>query len=130
MLTGIGSAPLICYGETSLRSSVSSEPVSNCSFPLDSGLSGSYVKVYNGKPTMFTGNHPSFPMAYISYYPEQSRYEKMYQSGTRFFSLSITLGDGFYGAYRNGKVRLDKKGVWDAPGTIDYTLIEIGRAHV
>lgn len=63
-------------------------------------------------------------MAYISYYPEQSRYEKMYQSGTRFFSLSITLGDGFYGAYRNGKVRLDKKGVWDAPGTIDYTLID------
>ncbi len=48
----------------------------------------------------------------------------MYQSGIRFFSLSITLGDGFYGAYRNGKVKLDKKGVWDAPGNIDYLLID------
>ncbi len=84
----------------------------------------SQIKQYNGKPTLFVDGKPYFPMAYLSYYPVQSRYKAMRDAGIRFFSLSITLGDRFYGAYRNGKVKLGKKGIWDAPGVIDFAIFD------
>lgn len=82
------------------------------------------VKQHNGRPLMFVNGTPCFPMAFISYYPKQFRYKEMRGAGIKFFSLSITLGDGFVGSYRKGKVKLDKKGIWDAPGKIDFETFE------
>jgi hypothetical protein len=34
------------------------------------------------------------------------------------------LGDRWYGAYKNGKVALDVKGIWDAPKLIDFAVLD------
>ncbi|MDD4872985.1 MAG: beta-galactosidase [Kiritimatiellae bacterium] len=82
------------------------------------------LRQYNDKPTVFVDEKPYFPLAYLSYFPKQFRYKNMRKSGIKFFSLSITLGDGWFGAYKNDKVRLDKKGIWDAPGKIDFEVFD------
>lgn len=82
------------------------------------------IKQYNGKPTLFVNGESYFPMAFISYYPELSRYQNMVKSGVRFFSLSITLGDRFIASHRKDKVKLGKKGIWDAPDKIDFDLFD------
>ncbi len=99
-------------------------PANRCSGNPENAQMLCEVKQYNGKPTLFVNGKPYFPMAYRSYFPKQFRYRNMRESGIRFFSPSITLGDGWYGAYRNGKVRLDKKGIWDAPGKIDFDTLD------
>jgi glycosyl hydrolase family 42 (putative beta-galactosidase) len=88
------------------------------------GRLNSKIIQYNGKPTLFVDEEPYFPMAFISYYPKQFRYKNMRDSGMRFFSLSITLGDRFVAAYRKGKVRLDKRGIWTGPGQINFDLFD------
>ena len=88
------------------------------------GLSTSEIKQYNGKPTVFVNGKAYFPMAYLSYYPKQFRYEDMARSGIRFFSLSITLGNRFISSEHQDKVRLDKKGIWDSQDTIDFDIID------
>ncbi len=91
----------------------------------ETGKIFSELRHYNGKPTVFVNGKPYFPMAFISYYPKQFRYKRIRESGIRFFSLSITLGDRFVAAYRKGKVRLDKKGIWDSPDQIDINLLDM-----
>jgi beta-galactosidase len=128
-----GGAVLIGTGTASfvLSEKSSAETTGNTTMHFSSVLAdrasdfvATEVKPYNGKPTLFIGGKPCFPMAFISYYPKQFRYKNMWNTGMKFFSLSITLGDGFYGAYRNGKVKLDKKGIWDAPGQIDFNILD------
>lgn len=82
------------------------------------------LKQYHGKPTVFVNAKPCFPLAYLSYFPKQFRYKNMRETGMRFFSLSISLGDRWVGAYKNGKVRLDRKGIWDAPAVIDFATFD------
>ena len=94
------------------------------SLSTESGKIFSELRQYNGKPTVFVNGKPYFPMAFISYYPKQFRYKRTRESGIRFFSLSITLGDRFVAAYRKSKVRLDKKGIWDGPDQIDFNLLD------
>lgn len=84
----------------------------------------SKICLYNGKPTVFINNKAYFPMAYLSYYPEQFRYKNIYESGVRFFSLSLSLGGRFVAAYRKEKVKLDKMGIWQAPGEINFDQLD------
>lgn len=93
---------------------------------IDQGLGEAYCEIrqYNGYPTLFIANEPYFPMAFISYYPKQFRYKNMRDAGIRFFSLEISLGDRFIGSYRQGRVKPDRKGIWDAPGTIDFQVLD------
>lgn len=77
----------------------------------------------NGRPTMFINGKPRFPMAFISYLPEQFRYRNMAEAGIHFFSLSVTLGDRWFNC-NNPKVRLPKKGLWRGPGKIDFAPLE------
>ncbi|HAZ03390.1 MAG: hypothetical protein A2W90_00025 [Bacteroidetes bacterium GWF2_42_66] len=90
----------------------------------NTAVSSAEVMQYNGKPTVFVNEKAYFPMAFISYYPKQFRYRNMEQSGMRFFSLSITLGDRFVASHRKDKVSLGKKGIWDAPNSIDFDLFD------
>ncbi|MCE5345555.1 MAG: beta-galactosidase [Bacteroidales bacterium] len=119
--------PASLYGDTLLQAASGKDDTKSASPDNDNIEKGkvfSEVKQFNGKPTLFVNGKPYFPMAFISYYPKLFRYKNMRESGMRFFSLSITLGDRFVAAYRKGKVRLDKKGIWDGPDKIDYDLFD------
>jgi hypothetical protein len=79
---------------------------------------------HQGSPTFMVAGKPYFPQAYLSYFPTQERYKAIRSADVQFFSLSITLGDRWYGAYKNGKVALDVKGIWDAPKLIDFAVLD------
>lgn len=108
----------------------SSHVLQNAANGKRKGRAVSEVRQYNGKPTVFVNGKACFPMAYLSYYPAQFRYENLYKSNVGFFSLSVSLGDRFVAAYRNGRVKPEKMGIWDGPdhinfGQLDQSILEI-----
>lgn len=123
LMLGAGTTSFMAHRQSGLNEMKALQGVWPIS-EANAGVFQSEVKLYNSKPTLFIGGKPHFPMAFLSYYPKQYRYKRMHEAGMNFFSLSITLGDGFYAGYRQGKVSLGKKGIWDAPGKIDYDLFD------
>ncbi|RIH67087.1 hypothetical protein D1164_01245 [Mariniphaga sediminis] len=115
-------SPLVVDGEHVVSSQQKTTDTE--SQETNKGFPNSEIKQYNGKPTVFVNGKAYFPMAYLSYYPRQFMYKDVGQSGVRFFSLSITLGGRFVSSGRQGKVRLARKGIWDAPGSIDFALLD------
>ncbi len=81
------------------------------------------IRPYHDKPVMFVNDVPRFPMAFISYYPEASRYQQMGQHGVHVYSLSLTLTDKWFNR-RKQRVSHSIPGIWKASGAIDFAVVE------
>lgn len=82
------------------------------------------IRRYNGRPTVHINGNPIFPSAYLSDFPQQFRYRNMYDLGIRIFGCQVSLGDRWVGLYKNQKVRLDRYNIWQAPGKIDFDIMD------
>ena len=80
------------------------------------------VKNHQGKPTMFVNGVPRFPMAYMSYYPEQYRYKQMAVHGVHFYSVALTLTDKWLGGDK--PVKWNTPGLWRGPDDVDVSVVE------
>jgi hypothetical protein len=123
----VGIYPATIAGDGLFDSSSTSDNSTSNDSDTQSPITGkvfSEIKQYNGKPALFVNDKPYFPLAFVSYYPKQFRYKNLADAGIKFFSLSISLGDRFIAAYKNGKIKPANKGVWYSPDKIDFDLLD------
>jgi beta-galactosidase len=80
------------------------------------------IRPYTGRPTVFVDGVPRFPMAFMSYYPQQYRYREMSQHGIHVYSLSLTLTEKWLGGAQ--RVKWNRPALWTGPDTIDFATVD------
>lgn len=81
------------------------------------------IRQYKDKPTMFINGMPQFPMAYMSYYPEQYQYKQAGEHGIHVYSLCLSLTDKWGNRMRQ-RVARSAPGIWLAPDEIDFAAVD------
>jgi hypothetical protein len=81
------------------------------------------IRPHLGRPVMMVNGQPRFPMAFMSYFPEQSRYLAMAGHGVHFYSLSLTLTDKWFNRFRQ-RVAHHVSGIWRGPDEVDFPAVE------
>ncbi|MFA6815402.1 MAG: hypothetical protein WCS73_03820 [Lentisphaeria bacterium] len=81
------------------------------------------IKTYKGKPTVFINGNAMFPMAYISYCPENKYYRQMAQHGVHVYSLSLTLTNKWINRSKK-QVKHKTREIWRGVDDLDFDVID------